>query len=76
MAGKKEQITVICCGNAVGQSIPPMVVFEGKYLNHQWTEGKMSGTHIYYGMSNKGWTDQELFMHWLKDHFLKYAVPG
>ena len=31
---------------------------------------------MYYGMSGKGWTDQELFMHWLKDHFLKYAVPG
>ena len=27
-------------------------------------------------MSGKGWTDQELFRHWLKDHFLKYAVPS
>ena len=74
VSGRKEQITVIGCGNAVGQSIPPMVIFEGKYLNHQWTVGEVSGT--YYGMSGKGWTDQELFMHWLKEHFLKYAVPG
>ena len=29
----------------------------------------------YYGMSGKGWTDQELFKHWFQDHFLKYAVP-
>ena len=74
VAGKKEQITVIGCVNAIGQSIPPMVIFEGKYLNHQWTAGEVPGT--FYGMSDKGWTDQELFSHWLKDHFLRYAVPG
>ena len=27
-------------------------------------------------MSNKGWTDQELFQLWFKNHFLKYAVPN
>ena len=53
-------------------SPPPMVVFEGRYLNYQWTIGEVPGT--YYGMSGKGWSDQELFQHWLKDHFLKYAV--
>ena len=39
-SGKKEQITVIGCGNAAGQSIPPMVIFEGKYLttNGQWVK--------------------------------------
>ena len=73
-SGKKEQISVIGCANAVGQSIPPMVIFEGKYLNLQWTVGEVPGT--YYGMSDKGWTDQELFKHWLKDHFLQYAVPN
>ena len=30
----------------------------------------------YYGMSDKGWTDQELFKNWLKHHFLQYAVPN
>ena len=74
VSGKKDQITVLGCVNAVGQFIPPMVIFEGKYLNHQWTEGEVPGT--YYGMSGKGWTDQELFRHWLQNHFLKYAVPG
>ena len=49
VSGKKEQITVICCANAIGQSIPPMVIFEGKYLNHLWTVDEVLGT--YYGMS-------------------------
>ena len=54
VSGKKEQITVLGCVNAIGQSIPPMVIFEGKYLNYQWTIGEVPGT--YYGMSSKGWT--------------------
>ena len=51
-----------------------MIIFEGKYLNYQWTRNKIPGT--YYGMSGKGWMDQKLFRHWLKDHFLKYAVAS
>lgn len=74
VSGKKEQITILGCANAIGQAIPPMVIFEGKYLNYQWTNNEVPGT--YYGMSGKGWTDQELFSKWLKNHFLKYAVAG
>ncbi len=51
-----------------------MVIFEGKYLKYQWTKGEVPAT--YHGMSGKGWTDQELFKHWLQDHFLKYAVQS
>ncbi len=74
VSGKKEQITVIGCINAIGQSLPPMIIFEGKYLNHLWTENEVPGT--LYGMSNKGWTDGELFRFWLSNHFKKYAVGG
>lgn len=74
VSGKKEQIAVIGCVKAIGNSIPPMIIFEGKYLNHLWTHHEIPGT--YYNMSGKGWTDQELFRHWLSNHFIKYAVPG
>ena len=72
VSGNKQQIKILACGNAVGQALPPMVTFEGKNLNHEWTVGEVPGT--LYGMSGKGWTDQELFKHWLKNQFLKYAV--
>ena len=61
------------CANAASQAIPSMKIFEGKYLNHKWTFGEVPGT--IYGMSEKGWTDQKLFMFWLK-HFLTQAVPA
>lgn len=72
VSGKKEQITIIACINAVGQSIPPMVIFNRKYLNHLWTKGEVPGT--FYGMSEKGWTEQELFKLWLKNHFIKCLI--
>ena len=33
-SGDKTSITVITCGSAAGQVIPPMVLFEEKKLNH------------------------------------------
>ena len=72
-SGKKEQITIIACANAAGQAIPPMIIFEGKYLNHEWTIGEVPGT--IYGMSEKGWTDQELFMLWLKHFKAMLSLP-
>ena len=65
-SAKKKRIS----GNFAGQAIPPLVIFEGKYLNYSWTIGEVPGT--IYGMSGKGWTDQD---YWLK-YFLKYASPG
>ena len=48
------------------------MIFDLKTLNHEWTEGEISGTT--YGLSDKGWVDSELFCGWLIDHFAKYAV--
>ena len=59
-SGSKGQITIIACANAAGSIIPPMVILEGKRLNPEWIEGEVSNT--LYGMSERGWTDQELFL--------------
>jgi len=53
-SGKKEQIAVIGCGNPFGQSISPMVIFEGKYLNYE-----VPGT--IYGMSERDGLIKSLF---------------
>jgi len=69
-SGKKEQITVIGCGNAIGQSIPPMVIFEGKYLNYEWWS---TWNYLWYEWAGMDWP--KAFSFWLK-HFLNYANPG
>ena len=72
-SGDKSQITLVACGNAAGTVLPPMLIFKGERLNHEWTRGEVPNT--LYGMSENGWIDQELFFYWLKDLFLKYIPP-
>ena len=73
-SGNKMQITILACASAAGTMIPPMVIFEGKRLNPEWTKGEVPCT--LYGMSDKGWTDMELFSYWLKDLFLPNIPPA
>ena len=58
-SGDKTQISVLACGNGVGQAIPPMVIFAGKNFNYELSDGEVPGT--FYGMSESGWMEQELF---------------
>ena len=69
-SGNKMQITILACAGTV---IPPMVVFQGNRLNPEWTKGEVPCT--LYGMSDKGWTDMELFSYWLKDLFIPSIPP-
>ena len=72
--GKKGQVTVVACGNASGQVLPPMLIFDAKKLCHGWTREEVPGTS--YGLSDKGWINTDLFDSWLDEHFLKHAVPA
>ena len=73
-SGNKTQITVLACASASRQVVPPMVVFSGKNFNHALSEGEVPDT--FYGMSDSGWMDQELFASWFTHHFLKHAVSS
>jgi hypothetical protein len=70
-SGNKTQITILACANAIGQVIPPMVVFSGKRFNHELSVGEVPGT--LYGMSDSGWMDNELFYEWF---FLSMLHPA
>ena len=71
-SGQKAQITVIGCGSATSQILPPFIIYAAKKLNHLWMRDEVTGSR--YGVSDKGWVDQRLFYYWLKDHFLNNAV--
>jgi len=71
-SGQKQQITVIGCGSATGQCLPPFVIFAGIKLNHLWCRNEVSGTH--YACSDEGWIDHDLFFYFLEKHFLTHAV--
>ena len=60
--------------SAMGQVLPPFIIFAAKQLNRSWTLNEMSGSR--YGVSDKGWVDQELSYYWFKDHFLAKLCLG
>lgn len=43
-SGDKSQITLVACGNAAGTVLPPMLIFKGERLNHEWTGGEVPNT--------------------------------
>ena len=71
-SGKKGQVTIVGCASAAGQAIPPMVIFDAKRLNPEWTNGEFPGTT--YGLSDNGWINTEPFEAWMSEHFLQHAV--
>ena len=70
-SGDKTQVTVVACVSASGSFIPPMVILDRKTLPARFTVGEVPGTA--YGMSAKGWIDQDLFNGWFTGHFLKHV---
>ena len=71
--GNKAQMIILACANAAGTTLPPMVIFDGQRFNPEWSKGEVPKT--LYGMSDKGWTDQELFFYWMTQLFVKYIPP-
>ncbi len=72
-SGTKAQVTVVGCGSATGQILPPFIIFAAKQINPQWCTDEVSGTR--YAVSDNGWIDQELFQFWLDEHFLSNVTP-
>ena len=70
--GRKGQLTVVACGNACGQVIPPLIIFDAKNIRHAWTRNEVPGSK--YGASDKGWINSDLFESWFHEHFLPNAV--
>ena len=71
-SGDKTQITVVTCISASGNCMPPMVNQYRKTLPPYSPNREVPGT--VYGLSTKGWIDQELFDLWFTNHFLLYVL--
>jgi hypothetical protein len=61
--------TCVCCMNAAGEFVPPMLIFKRVRMNDCLKKGAPPGT--VFGCSKNGWITSELFVQWLK-HFIKH----
>lgn len=64
----KSSISVMFCGNAAGQSIPPYIIYKAENLWTTWTEGGPPGAR--YNRSKHGWIDLVIFEDWFTSHLL------
>ncbi|XP_052211862.1 uncharacterized protein LOC127830955 [Dreissena polymorpha] len=63
--------TIIGCGNALGTQLPPFFVFKGKRLNADLLQGSTQGSSGC--MSDSGWSNSAVFLHYMDTHFLRYV---
>ncbi|KAG5880838.1 hypothetical protein JTB14_027619 [Gonioctena quinquepunctata] len=67
----KKNTTVLACGNAKGEKLPPFMIFRGKYVWQSWIpEEDYPGTM--YTAQHKGWMEGGLFFKWFKESFLPF----
>ena len=70
--GNREWVTVIQGVSATGHAIPPFFVFAGKTHLSSWYEGDDIPRDWAIGLSDNGWTNDNLSLEWLK-HFNKHT---
>ena len=58
------------CGNAAGEFIPPMAVYNSEHCYENWTTGGYNST--VYGCATNGWFDSRTFQTW----FFKQFIPS
>ncbi|OWY51599.1 putative transposase [Alternaria alternata] len=68
--GDREWVTLIAGINAMGWSIPPFLDLKAKHHDQAWYHNNPKDWRI--GVSNNGWTTNELGLAWLQ-HFIQHT---
>lgn len=68
-----RNVTFVCCANAAGHYVPPLVIYPRKRMKIELTEGAPAGS--IFECQENGWINSELFVVWL-EHFISCAKPS
>ncbi|XP_013405978.1 tigger transposable element-derived protein 2 isoform X2 [Lingula anatina] len=66
-----NHVTVVECGSAAGQLLPPMIIFEGCPPAPEATQ--QGPEDALYGSSESGYIDSNMYLQWFVKIFLKHA---
>ena len=69
--GNRQWVTAIECVNASGWCLPPLVILSGKVHQNSWYNGLPPDWVI--GVSDNGWTTDQLGVDWVK-HFNQHTA--
>ncbi|KAL1955058.1 hypothetical protein VTO42DRAFT_9047 [Malbranchea cinnamomea] len=73
--GDQEWVTVIAGVNAMGWPLRPMIILKGKMHQSCWYETEGLPDDWVIGVSENGWTNNQLGLYWLKEVFNKETLP-
>ena len=66
----RQTFTVLGCGSAQVQQVPPYFIFPGKRFNNDLVKGATTGTG--YTMIESGWSNMSVFQSYLENHLIKH----
>ena len=69
-----EHISILCCVNAAGHSIPPFIIYKNALPGGHYVNGGPDGA--LYGKQKTEFMDRELFSKWLRRLFIPHARPS
>ncbi|KAB0799206.1 hypothetical protein PPYR_07086 [Photinus pyralis] len=74
-AEKGETITVVACCNGEGTFLPPACIFKGKNKKAEFEDGMPAGSVVYM-CQKSAYINSDIFLEWLKTHFLPRKPAG
>jgi hypothetical protein len=66
----KASTSIMMCGSASDELLPPYVVYKASHVWNTWTTGGPPGTR--YNATSSGWFDEAMFTDWFKLTFLRH----
>jgi hypothetical protein len=73
--GKRELVTLVEAVSADGYVFPTFLITKGTVHTYgQFGNIKEEDDEVHFGKSPKGWTDDELALHWLKEIYHPYSL--
>ena len=73
VVASSEHISIHCCINAAGHSMPPMIIFSKSFPGGNYAAAGPDST--LYVKQESGFMDSELFLKWFEKIFLPHARP-
>jgi len=75
--GNREFITLIACISALGNKIPPALLYKGKSkdLTDTWVEDLEDTDNVYFTSTENGWTNNKYSLKWLQQVFKPNTRP-
>ena len=72
--GNQNWVSILETINGINKAFPPFLIFKGQHHQYQWYP-QDAPVEWQFAVSENGWTNKELALGWLKEHFEPMARP-